>query len=130
MVVIFTSSFFTHDALAQAFNEDLNLEINNQSAVYLGASGFEPGTIEHTFVGIVYFALTFSGVALVAIIVYGGYLWLTAAGNDEQIKKAKDVIKSAIIGIVIILSGYAVSYAIIKAASFAITGKVTERTTL
>ncbi len=51
---------------------------------------------------------------LLAIIVfcymlYAGYLWLTAGGNDEQIDKAKHTIRNATIGLVIILSSYSLT---------------------
>lgn len=39
------------------------------------------------------------------IIIYGGWLWMTARGNEEQVGKAKRIIVGSIIGIVIIISG-------------------------
>ncbi|PIS04872.1 MAG: hypothetical protein COT81_04425 [Candidatus Buchananbacteria bacterium CG10_big_fil_rev_8_21_14_0_10_42_9] len=35
--------------------------------------------------------------------VYGGVMYIMAAGNDEQIKKGTDVLKNASIGIIIVL---------------------------
>ena len=48
------------------------------------------------------------GVVAVILIIYSGVLWMTAGGNDEQIKKAKKVIIQAIIGIIIITLTYAI----------------------
>lgn len=53
--------------------------------------------------------LGLSGLVLVVLLVYGGILYLTAAGNEEQVKKAKSVLRNAVIGLVIIVSAYAVS---------------------
>ena len=47
--------------------------------------------------------------------VYGGFLWLTAGGNPEQIKKGKDVLVWASIGLVVIFTSYALVHFIIKA---------------
>lgn len=48
-------------------------------------------------VGLVFFILIF----------YGGYLWLTSQGKEEQIKQAQDTIIASIIGLVIIVGSYA-----------------------
>jgi hypothetical protein len=53
--------------------------------------------------------LAFIGVIFFILIVYGGFLWMTAAGNDAQVGKAKDLISAAIIGLVIVLMAYAIT---------------------
>lgn len=50
---------------------------------------------------------TIMGSLFLALIIYGGFLYMTAQGNDEKIKKAKSVITGSIIGIIIIFSAYA-----------------------
>ena len=47
----------------------------------------------------------FGGLALL-LLVWGGQGLITAGGNEENIKKSKDLITSTIIGVVIILAGY------------------------
>ena len=49
------------------------------------------------------FALTFVGLIAVAMLIYGGFRYLTSAGNEETTKQAKRIILYAIIGIVVIL---------------------------
>ena len=41
------------------------------------------------------------------MVIYGGVLYVTAAGNDDQVGKAKNVILYAVIGIVVILLSFA-----------------------
>ena len=53
--------------------------------------------------------LSFTGIIFFALMIYGGILWMTAAGNDEQTKKATSVITAAIVGIVIVASAYAIT---------------------
>ncbi len=48
------------------------------------------------------------GLILVILILYAGVLWMTAGGNEEQIVNAKKIIKNATIGLIIILSAYAI----------------------
>lgn len=54
--------------------------------------------------------LSLLGVLFLILMIYGGYLWMTASGNEQQVEKAKDLIKAAIIGLVIVVSAYAISY--------------------
>ncbi|MFC1598444.1 pilin [Patescibacteria group bacterium] len=53
--------------------------------------------------------LTLIGVIFVGILVYGGFLYMTAAGADEKIQKSKKAIASASIGILLILGGHVIT---------------------
>lgn len=48
------------------------------------------------------------GIIFVSFTIYGGFLYLTSAGNEEKIEKAKGIIKNGIIGIIIILCAAAI----------------------
>lgn len=50
----------------------------------------------------------FLGLIAVAYAVYGGYLYLTAGGNDDQTKQAKGIFKNVAIGLVIIFLAYSI----------------------
>lgn len=53
--------------------------------------------------------LAFIGVLFFILIIYGGFTWMLASGNEQQIAKAKDLIFAAVIGLVIILAAYAIT---------------------
>lgn len=55
-----------------------------------------------TIIGIVNFVLVIVGVLALAALVYGGFLYITSRGDDDQLKTAKQVIINAVIGIVVI----------------------------
>jgi len=57
---------------------------------------------------------TLAGVLVFFYLVYGGFLYLTAAGNAEQSKKGGQAILNAIIGILIILLAYGLTTWLIK----------------
>lgn len=60
-------------------------------------------------------ALALVGVLFFALMIYGGYLWMTARGEKDQLDKAKQTIIAASIGIAITLGAYAVTtFVIIK----------------
>jgi len=48
------------------------------------------------------------GIVAVVLILYAGFLWMTAGGNEEKISKAKRIMINATIGLVIIMSSYAI----------------------
>jgi len=54
-------------------------------------------------------ALAFVGVLFFLLMIYGGILWMTARGNEQQVGKAKELIISAVIGLIIVLSAYAIT---------------------
>ena len=58
------------------------------------------GTIIQGVLGIV-------GSLALAMFIYGGFIWMTAAGNAEQVTKGKNVLVWATLGLVIIFSSYA-----------------------
>lgn len=55
------------------------------------------------------------GVIFLLLIIYAGFLWMTSSGNEEIVAKAKNVIKSAIIGMIITLAAYAIATFIVNA---------------
>jgi hypothetical protein len=62
--------------------------------------------IRYIVAGIIRYALTFVGTILTILIMYAGYLWWSARGNDDQVTKAKSTLKNAVIGIIIIMMSY------------------------
>lgn len=54
-------------------------------------------------------ALTFLGLVAVVLILWGGFKWMTAGGNDENVDAAKKIITAAVIGLAIVISAYAIA---------------------
>ena len=64
-------------------------------------------------------ALGFLGIIAVIIILFAGFKWMTAAGNEEQVSSAKKMIVQAVIGLAIIFLAWAI-------ANFVITNLQTQ----
>ncbi|MBU2415607.1 hypothetical protein KKH86_00040 [Patescibacteria group bacterium] len=58
------------------------------------------------------------GIIFLGLMIYGGYIWMTARGNDQDVEKAKNTIVSATIGLIIVLVAYAVTAYIGKKIKF------------
>jgi hypothetical protein len=54
-------------------------------------------------------ALSLVGVILFVIILHAGYLWMTAGGDPKKVTEARGRIMSAVIGLVIVVSAYAIA---------------------
>jgi hypothetical protein len=79
--------------------------------------------------GFIKIILGILGIALLGYLMYGGFIWMTAGGEPRDIEKAKDIIKSAIIGIVIISSSYIISNFVMKQLSNTTTSATTTTST-
>ena len=63
---------------------------------------------------IIQVALSLLGIIFMGLIIYAGYNWMTAMGDEQKVTKAKDTITRAVIGLVIVIAAYAVSYFVIQ----------------
>ena len=68
-----------------------------------------PPEIESVLGGFIQTALSLVGIIFLILMIYAGYLWLTAQGEDAQIDKSKKIIKSTIIGLFLVMSAYAIT---------------------
>ena len=55
------------------------------------------------------------GIIFLVLMVYAGFLWMTARGESDAVDKAKDIIKQAIIGVIIVFLAYALTGFVINA---------------
>ncbi|MFA6171311.1 MAG: hypothetical protein WCW77_02810 [Patescibacteria group bacterium] len=49
------------------------------------------------------------GIIFLCLIIYGGLEWMQAMGNDEKVKKAQDIMRNAVIGLIIAVGAYALA---------------------
>ena len=54
-------------------------------------------------------ALGFLGIIAVIIIIYAGFKWMTAGGNEEQVGDAKKMLIQSIIGLAVIFSAWIIA---------------------
>lgn len=83
---------------------------NLGTAFNVDAVDHGPGEFLSSRVGVLVGSiLSFIGVIFMVLIIFGGFQWMTARGNDQQVEKAKNLIIQSIIGLIIILSAYAIT---------------------
>ncbi len=64
---------------------------------------------------IILLALSIVGIIAVAFLIYGGFRYITSAGNDEVAESAKKIIQNAIIGLIVIILSYIIVVVVINA---------------
>ena len=97
---------FTHVALAQ--------DVGGDFATLGKEAGFGIKTIYETVGSIIRVALGVVGLIAILLVIYGGFKWMTSGGSEEKVDEAKKILYSGIIGLVIILSAYALSSFVLK----------------
>lgn len=65
------------------------------------------GTVAKTFLSIL-------GVIFLILMLYSGYNWMIAHGDEQKVNKAKDTLRTSIIGLIIVVSAYAISAYVIN----------------
>lgn len=93
--------------------QDTILEVLKKFAEAAGFS--EPKSIASIVGSIIASALSFLGVLFLILIIYGGFIYMTAGGSETKVQFAKKIIVNAFIGLVIILASYAITYFVIEA---------------
>lgn len=84
-------------------------QMTNQENAFIRETGLQPVSLGQTIATIIRFLLSLLGLIFVILIIYAGMLWMTSAGNDDKIDKAKKIMSAAIIGLVIVLAAYAIT---------------------
>lgn len=114
LFMLLPSFIFVPVASAQITANDLwgnaSIQTNVQTATGLGNT--DPREIAASVIRVV---LGFLGIIAVLIILYAGFLWMTAAGNDDKIATAKSMMSAGVIGLIIILAAFGIATFVMKA---------------
>lgn len=72
-------------------------------------AGFEQQSITALVPGIIQVILGLLGIVTLCLAIYAGFLYLTSQGNKETVEKAKKILTYTALGMVVILSSFAIS---------------------
>ena len=82
-----------------------------------GSLGLGSADLKQTVLNIITFVLGLLGLIAVIMILYGGFIWLTAGGNEDKVDTAKRIISSAAIGLVIVLISWAIVNFVVRSTT-------------
>lgn len=72
------------------------------------------GTVTNSVISAAFYIL---GTVFLGLTIYGGLVWIKSAGRDQEVERAKKIITTSIVGLVILLSSYAITNFILQRAS-------------
>ncbi len=76
---------------------------------YLAGADLPSDDVRVVIVRIINYILSALGVLFLGLVIYGGFLWMTAGGNTDQVSRAKKIIINAVTGLVIIFFSFAIT---------------------
>ncbi|MEK9182999.1 MAG: pilin [Patescibacteria group bacterium] len=105
--LLFLAVFLISPVLAQTPPLDLGLD-------YAKATGLANTDIRIIVAKIIRAALGLVGIIMIGFIIYAGWMYMTAGGNEEKIDTAKRILKNLVIGLAIILSALGIVQFVIQ----------------
>lgn len=109
LVSLFLAAAFTTVDIAKAQMSDEALGLQYGSAT--GLTYADPRAVA---AAIIRASLSVLGTVALVIIIIAGYTWMTAGGNEEKVGEAKKWLSAGIIGLIIILSAYAITSFVVR----------------
>lgn len=104
---------FATPVFAQGVVGDIKKGLEGAGSAY-NAGGASQTNIPAIVGNLIGYSLSFIGVLLLVYLITAGFLWMTAGGEDAKVKKARDMIKNAVIGIVIVAASMAIANFVLK----------------
>ena len=101
-------------------------DLDKQDAALMNATNLGGNTDLATIIStLITVVLGFLGIIFLVLTISAGFKWMTSQGNEEDIKKAKGTIKNSIIGLIIVIAAYAITYSVFKYLPFSSNGSGT-----
>ncbi len=91
--------------------QDLGQGMVDKAAVKV--AGYQTNTVEGVVGIVISAALGLVGIIFLVLTVYGGYIWMIARGDEGKVEKAKETISRSLIGLIVVLAAYAITYFVI-----------------
>ncbi|MFH0956082.1 MAG: hypothetical protein V1801_02635 [Candidatus Falkowbacteria bacterium] len=107
VTILLSAILFNTDIIkisAASFNE--GLKVAGQG---VGYSTEDETTLAGRVGKILSISTMFLGVIFLGLMIYGGFTWMIARGNEQEVAKAKNIIIYAAIGLVVVLAALAVT---------------------
>jgi len=118
-ILIFCVFNLASSALAQAGtgSTSASYEIGKQFVAVNKTAGYDAPTDPRTIAArVIRVVLNFLGIIFLGLIVYAGFLWMTAGGAEDRVEKATKLLYRSVIGLIIILAAYSITWAAFRIA--------------
>lgn len=106
-------------AVDTGFNTSVNSAFNDADLQEIASPDAVAANIIRTAIGYI-------GVVFLLATIFAGFLWMTAAGNEERITKAKQLLIGGVIGMAVILGAYIITEFVFTSIGFGLTAQESE----
>lgn len=107
--VLFTTLAYAASASAA----DIGFGSGGMASDIAGKAGYDTAqtstSLSQTVGGIIRAVLSVIGVLFLGLTIFAGFLWMTASGNEDKVTKAKSILTSSVIGLVIVAASYGIT---------------------
>jgi TRAP-type C4-dicarboxylate transport system permease small subunit len=86
----------------------------NANLAYGTTTGLGTRDIREVIMLIINVILGFLSIVAIVIILWGGFKWMTAGGNEDQVGEAKKLIIAGVVGMAVIFTSYAVALFVVR----------------
>jgi hypothetical protein len=115
-LLIFPSLALASSTPASGIDTD---KMDAQTRALVNAAGIsETTSLAFIIATIIQVLLGFLGIIFLILTIVSGFKWMTAQGNDDEIKKAKKTLTNAIIGLVVVLAAYIITSTLFRILPF------------
>jgi hypothetical protein len=130
IVIISIAIFsFVINSLKAAGTEDQSVPQNNSVSLTNPLTNTTNAVDIPTLIGrVINGVLGVVGSLALVMFIYGGLMWMTSAGSDEKVKKGREILIWATMGLIVIFTSYTLVYFIIFKGIGAIGGTSTSET--
>lgn len=93
-----------------AAQSDLRGQLDIAGTKGWGSQISDPNALPQIIQAVISAFLGLLGIIFLVLIIYAGFNWMTAQGDEEKVTVAKNTLTRAVIGLVIIVAAYAITY--------------------
>jgi hypothetical protein len=113
ILTVLCLSFIT---LSPVLADNLNDAFSSKNLKTVAGSNYSTSTDINAIIGTsIQTLLGLLGIIFMLLIIYGGITWMLAEGDESKVEKAQKIIRNCVIGLIVCVSAYAISYFVISA---------------
>ncbi|PIR77103.1 MAG: hypothetical protein COU30_04270 [Candidatus Magasanikbacteria bacterium CG10_big_fil_rev_8_21_14_0_10_38_6] len=118
MGLIVPQASFAQSLESQILNQVDMGAVNAQLKADYNQDSIDPRQVIATTIQVI---LSLLGTVFLVLVASGGYIYLTAGGDESRVTKAKSTITNGVIGLVIVLGAYSITLFVIRGFDTAVS---------
>ena len=107
IITIFAINVNSLICLAYDFDKNSGIKNTAEASGHTKSEIFVKDKLPEAIGLVIKIGLGLLGVAFLILIIYGGYTWMLAKGNQQETDKALKIIQNAVIGLIVVVVAYA-----------------------